>query len=152
MKQLTVQDAFQIARPRRAAVLCIKGKDGGTDMILAQWFTWLNFHRQPMISYALDRRIEFGLSAQEGQKLCLAFLPAQGARDYADGVHVCASGESAKLPKGVSLAAPPELPMQIPAGCEAVLECTLAGAYNYPFRKTRIFNCNLDNAYGADEA
>ncbi|MEI3427681.1 MAG: hypothetical protein V8Q82_00260 [Christensenellales bacterium] len=35
------------------------------------------------------------------------------------------------------------LPVILPAGTEIVLRCTLARAYNYPFKKVRIFNCNF---------
>ncbi|MBQ1492753.1 MAG: hypothetical protein IIZ39_12415 [Blautia sp.] len=35
----------------------------------------------------------------------------------------------------------------IPKGTTVVLLCTLAGAYNYPFKKVRIFNCNLEQAF-----
>ena len=42
----------------------------------------------------------------------------------------------------------PNVPLPVPGGSEVVLLCTLAGAYNYPFKKVRIFNCNLDKALG----
>ena len=35
----------------------------------------------------------------------------------------------------------------VPAQTEVILRCTLFGAYNYPFKKTRIFNCNLEKAF-----
>ena len=40
LNTITVSEAFSNAPPRSPAVLCLKGSDGATDMILADWFTY----------------------------------------------------------------------------------------------------------------
>ena len=49
MNSITVSQAFSNAPPRSAAVLCVKGDGGSTDLLLTDWFTWLNMKRNPMI-------------------------------------------------------------------------------------------------------
>ena len=61
---LSPSEAFQIAVPRRPAVLCLK-RGEETQLIAVSWFTWLNMRRQPMISYAMERSaaaVESGLA------------------------------------------------------------------------------------------
>ena len=60
MISITPSQAFGSAPPRRPAVLCIKGPDGSTDMIMTQWFSWLNMKRNPMISYAMETTVSLG--------------------------------------------------------------------------------------------
>lgn len=150
MKQIAVSEAFQLAAPRRPAVLCIKNSDGSTDMILTQWFTWLNMRNQPMLSYAMERTASIGLQVENGGGLCLAFPDVKDAPVYRAGVRTAANGREKQLPDGVDTVYSDALAMQLPAGCEIVLRCTLSNAYNYPFAKTRIFNCNLEEALVPD--
>ena len=143
MKTITPQEAFGIAVPRRPAVLCIKGPEGSTDMIMTEWFNWLNMKRQPMITYAMNRGASLGVGLQTDDALFLAFPPVKTALKYQQGYR---TGPYKPLPEGVEPCAVPGIPVQVPAGSEAVLCCTLFSAYNYPFKKTRIFNCNLEKA------
>ena len=132
---LSPSEAFQIAVPRRPAVLCLK-RGEETQLIAVSWFTWLNMRRQPMISYAMERSAALGLAfpeprAVEGFKAGLHARPApKGQEDETDSRVTSQHG----------------LPVILPAGTEIVLRCTLARAYNYPFKKVRIFNCNFEDA------
>ena len=144
MNTITVSEAFGNAPPRSAAVLCVKGTGSGSDLQMTEWFTWLNIKRNPMISFSLSKGSEISKRLQEGDSLILAFPPLKEAKAYKDAVHAGpASDESAETAAvdGIS----------IPRGSEVVLRCTLAGAYNYPFKKVRIFNCNLEEALGHPE-
>ncbi len=140
MKPIPVMNAFGNAPPRSACVLCMKGNNGGTDLILVEWFTWLNVKRNPMLSFSLMRDNEFGKDLREGDTFVLAFPPRETALKYKQGMHISADN---KLP-----AVAEDLPFPVPGGTEVALHCTLAGAYNYPFKKVRIFNCNLEEAFG----
>ena len=140
MTPISVSDAFAYAPPRSACVLCVKGPQGGTDMILTEWFTWLNIKRNPMISFSLPRGIEFGRDLCEDDSFVLAFPPAETALKYRQGIRV--SAEST-LPAVAS-----DVPFPVPGDSVVALYCTLAGAYNYPFKKVRIFNCNLEKPLG----
>ena len=73
MNSITVSEAFSNAPPRSAAVLCVKGERGRTDLMLTEWFTWLNMKRNPMISFSLPRSAEPGKRLQEGDSFVLAF-------------------------------------------------------------------------------
>ena len=148
MQPITPSQAFGIAPPRRPAVLCIKGPDGSTDMIKTEWFTWLNMKRQPMISFSMMRSASLGLNLKVGDALCLAFPPVEEAMLYRNGVRTAYDGKEKTLPEGVVPAQIGGVPVLVPQGSEAVLRCELAGAYNYPFKKVRIFNCNLEEALG----
>lgn len=141
MKPIPVSDAFAYAPPRSACVLCMKGQQGSTDMILTEWFTWLNIKRNPMISFSLPRGVAGDL--REGDSFVLAFPPTETALKYKNGINI--SSENA-LP-----AVSGSVPFPVPGDTVVALYCTLAGAYNYPFKKVRIFNCNLEEAYGAPE-
>ena len=148
MNTITTTEAFSNAPPRSRAVLCLEGPNGTTDMILTEWFTWLNFKRNPMISFSMSKNASLGMNLKENDPFVLAFPPAAEALKYAQGVRTAAEGQEKQLPDGVEPVAAGDLPMQIPKGSEIVLRCTLAGAYNYPFKKVRIFNCNLQEALG----
>lgn len=148
MEALTVSQAFSIAPPRSTAVLCLKGPGGSTDLITAEWFTWLNIRRQPMISFSMMRTASLGLNLENDDELFLAFPPHQEAALYSAGIRTAQAGQEKKLPEGISLCALPGASVQVPSGSLVVLKCTLAGAYNYPFKKVRIFNCNLEEAQG----
>ena len=140
MKPITVSDAFAWSPPRSACVLCMKGPQGSTDMILTEWFTWLNIKRNPMISFSLPRGIEYGKDLRTGDSFVLAFPPTETALKYRQGMRISAEN---KLP-----AVAADVPFPVPGDSVIALHCTLAGAYNYPFKKVRIFNCNLEEAYG----
>lgn len=139
MKAIRASDAFGLAPPRTPCVLCLQSRQGGTDMILTEWFTWLNIKRNPMLSFSLPRGCAVGADLREGDSFVLAFPPAEIALRYKQSVHV----ESAQAPDG----------LPVPPVRESViaLSCTLANAYNYPFKKVRIFNCNLEEAFGDPE-
>lgn len=137
-------EAFQIAVPRRPAVLCLK-RGKATEMIATNWFTWLNLKNQPMISYAMERSAEFGLDLKSNDKLYLAFPAREEAEKYKGGLKALpgqgeAEGED---PQPICME---NLPVMVPVGSEIVLKCTLVRAYNYPFKKVRIFNCNFEGA------
>lgn len=151
MKTITVSEAFSNAPPRSRAVLCLRGPEGATDMILTEWFTWLNIRRNPMISFSMLRNASLGMNLKEGDAFALAFPPIDEAQAYRQGVRTAAEGKEKQLPKGVEPVPAEGLPMLIPRGSEVVLRCSLAGAYNYPFKKVRIFNCNLEEALGGAE-
>ncbi len=151
MITITVSEAFGNAPPRSAAVLCVKGNDGRTNLMLADWFTWLNIKRNPMISFSLPRGAEMGKSLREGDAFVLAFPPLKEAKRYREGV---SAGEEET---GENVGREPEtvredgMDVRTPKGSAVLLRCTLAGAYNYPFKKVRIFNCNLEEARGSTE-
>ncbi len=142
MKAISVSDAFSNAPPRSAAVLCVKGAGGRTDMLLTEWFTWLNFKRNPMISFSLPKNSEIGSRLRNGDSFVLAFPLLTEAKRYQQPVSADADGQE---PETMAADA---LPVRVPKGSEVLLRCTLAGAYNYPFKKVRIFNCNLEEALG----
>ena len=141
MKSISVSEAFSYAPPRSACVLCLKGELGSTDMILTEWFTWLNIKRNPMISFSMPRGAARDL--REGDDFVLAFPPTETALKYKSGINI--SSENT-LP-----AVSGSVPFPVPGDTVVALHCTLAGAYNYPFKRVRIFNCNLEEAYGAPE-
>ena len=145
MKTISVSEAFSNAPPRSAAVLCVRGRRGGTDLVLTEWFSWLNIRRNPMISFSLPRTSETGKNLQEGDALVLAFPPLEEAKRYREAVNVNSEGRGQDAPETV-----PEdgLNVRTPGGSEVLLCCTLAGSYNYPSKKVRIFNCNLEEARG----
>ncbi len=140
MTPITVSDAFAYAPPRSACVLCMQGPQGSTDMVLAEWFSWLNIKRNPMISFSLTRDSDYGKELREGDSFILAFPPLETALKYRQGMRISADN---KLP-----AVSPDAGFPVPGDTVVALHCTLAGAYNYPFKKVRIFNCNLEEAYG----
>ncbi|MBR6185413.1 MAG: hypothetical protein IKQ41_04045 [Clostridia bacterium] len=142
MKTITVSEAFSNAPPRSAAVLCVKGERGRTDMLLTDWFTWLNIKRNPMISFSLPRNAEIGARLRDGDALVLAFPLLEEAKQYQQMVSV-----EADVQESETIAAE-GLSVRSPKGSEVLLRCTIAGAYNYPFKKVRIFNCNLEEALG----
>ena len=90
MFPITVSAAFGNAPPRRPCVLCLKGKQGGADMILTEWFSWLNIRRNPMISFSLPRDAAFGTDLREGDSFALAFPPADTAKKYKKGISISA--------------------------------------------------------------
>ena len=141
MNTITVSEAFSNAPPRSAAVLCLKGAGGGSDLQMTEWFTWLNIKRNPMISFSLPRNAEIGKELQEGDSLILAFPPLKEAKEYRKVVHADPSEEEKSETAAIN-------GIHVPRGSEVLLCCTLAGAYNYPFKKVRIFNCNLEEALG----
>ena len=140
MKTIAVSEAFSSAPPRSAAVLCVKGAGGRTDMLLTDWFTWLNFKRNPMISFSLPKNSEIGGRLRDGDSFVLAFPLLAEAKRYQQPVSADADGQE---PETMALDG-----LRVPKGSEVLLRCTLAGAYNYPFKKVRIFNCNLEEALG----
>ena len=95
-----------------------------------------------MLSYALNRDVSVGLGLEAGQELFLAFPSVNTALKYKAGIH----STQEPLPEGIEPCTVSGIPVEIPLGCEVVLRCTLFNAYNYPFKKTRIFNCNLEKA------
>ena len=143
MNPISVTDAFGDAPPRSPCVLCMKTAQGFT-LQLTEWFTWLNIKRNPMLSFSMPRGGEAAL-LREGDSFLLAFPPAEEALRYRAGAR-SAFGE--ELPVGTIMAETDGVSIPVPKGSEVVLHCTLAGAYNYPFKKVRIFNCNLEEALG----
>lgn len=141
---LTPSEAFQIALPRRPAVLCLK-RGEYTEMIAVSWFTWLNMKHQPMISYAMERSASMGLDLSAGDELYLAFPSPKEAVKYEKGLNA-APGQNSETPEEACPVCTGRLPLMIPAGSDIVLKCTLDRAYNYPFKKVRIFNCNFEEA------
>ena len=139
MVKITVSEAFGFVPPRRPAVLCVRRSDGGTDLISTQWFTWLNFTRQPMISYSMERSSKMGLNVSSGDEIFLAFPPEKEAALYSSGVS-----------KSLAETAASEFSVALPVNCEVVFHCRISHAYNYPFKKVRIFNCDLDESYASD--
>lgn len=137
-------EAFQIAVPRRPAVLCLK-RGEATEMIATNWFTWLNLKNQPMLSYAMERSAEFGLDLKSNDKLYLAFPSQKEVERYKGGIRALPNQEEEEVesPQPICVG---NLPVMVPAESEIVLKCTLVRAYNYPFKKVRIFNCNFEGA------
>ena len=148
MNTIAVSEAFGSAPPRSAAVLCVKGENGRTDMMLTDWFTWLNIRRNPMISFSLHRDAAAGISLQEGDSFVLAFPPLNEAKRYSKTVSVKADEAEENEGRKPDTVPADGTPVRVPKGSEVLLVCTLAGAYNYPFKKVRIFNCNLEEARG----
>ena len=130
MNNISILDAFGSAPPRSPCVLCVPNPVGGTDMILS-----------------LLRDAPFGRDLREGEPFVLAFPPENLARGYKQGLRLTAED----LEKKPGFLKPDALPAAIPRGSAVALSCTLAGAYNYPFKKVRIFNCNLEDALGEAE-
>ncbi len=167
MKTIAVSEAFGNAPPRSAAVVCVNGTGDCTDLMLADWFTWLNIKRNPMISFSLPRKAEIAARLREGDTVVLAIPPLAEAKRYeqalsaaADRGNDSAEAGSAEIIPAEDTAKPvsdrkPEtvavkgLPVRVPKGSRVLLRCTIAGAYNYPFKKVRIFNCNLEEALGS---
>lgn len=148
MKTISIAQAFGAAPPRSAAVLCLRAPNGGTDMILADWFSWLNIKRQPMITYSMPRDASLGAELKDGEPLALAFPPLEEAKRYEKGVRTAPKGQEKALPEGVEPVTLSNVPVEVPAGSRVVLLCTLFSSYRYPFKKVRIFNCNLEKALG----
>lgn len=140
MKELSVKEAFSAVPPRSAGVLCVQAEDGGTDVIALKWFTWLNIRHNPMLSFALDSGAEPGKRLEHGDKLYLFFAEEKKTEDYA---------EPRRLPGPES---PGEWPVRFPDGMRVAFSCTLENKYKYPFKKVRIFNCDLDAAHDITEA
>lgn len=139
MKTISVHQAFASAPPRRPAVLCVR-EAGKSRLKATLWFTWLNIKHQPMLSFALER--DAGVSLRSGDELTLAFPPVGQTALYQEGL--CISEREEKLPQGVIR----EGDLLLPEGSQVVLRCSLANAYNYPFKNVRIYNCNLEEALG----
>ncbi len=142
MNPISVTDAFGNAPPRSACVLCMKGPQGGCVLLLTEWFTWLNIKRNPMLSFSMPRGGD-AAGLREGDRFVLAFPPAEEALRYRAPAR---ADKDAELPVGTVPATLQSLCIPVPKGSEVLLDCTLAGAYNYPFKKVRIFNCNLEQA------
>lgn len=142
---LSPSEAFQIAVPRRPAVLCLK-RGEETQLIAVSWFTWLNMRRQPMISYAMERSAALGLDLQENDELYLAFPEPRAVEGFKAGLHARPAPEGQDDEADSRVTNQYGLPVILPAGTEIELRCTLARAYNYPFKKVRIFNCNFEDA------
>ncbi|MCR4884381.1 MAG: hypothetical protein K6A68_12465 [Clostridiales bacterium] len=151
MKILSVNQAFGMAPPRRPAVLCIAGPDGSTDMVMTQWFNWLNLKHNPMISYAMETTLSLGQNVKPNDTVYLAFPPVKEALLYKSGIRTAYDGKTKALPEGIVPVALPDVPVLVPEGSEAVLKCTIEGSYKYPFKKVRIYNCNLEEAQGESE-
>ena len=95
-----------------------------------------------MISFSLLRSQEPGQRLQEGDSFLLAFPPLAEAKRYRTGVRVSADDAGTETVQEAGTG------VRTPKGSEVLLWCTLAGAYNHPFKKVRIFNCNLEEARG----
>ena len=156
MKTITVSEAFGSAPPRSAAVLCLQGTGGCTDLMLCDWFTWLNIRRNPMISFSLPRKAPMAANLREGDSFVLAFPRLAEAKRYENAVSVKADPPETESAEADGMEKAPVrepettsvkgLPVRVPGGSEVLLRGTVAGAYNYPFKKVRIFNCNLEEA------
>lgn len=148
MKTTAVSEAFSNAPPQSAAVLCVEGEKGRTDMVLADWFTWLNIKRNPMISFSLPRNAAMSARLRPGDSLVLAFpLPAEAKRyQQAVSVETNDAEQTSGQPETIMVEG---ISVRVPGSSGVLLRCTLAGAYNYPFKKVRIFNCNLEEALGS---
>ena len=144
MNNISILDDFGSAPPRSPCVLCMRGEKGSFVLQMTEWFTWLNIKRNPMLSFSMPRGGE-AAELREGDSFVLAFPPAEEALRYRAGAR-SAFGE--ELPVGTMSAELDGLNLPVPKGSEVLLQCTLAGAYNYPFKKVRIFNCNLEQALG----
>ena len=150
LQTITVSEAFSSAPPRSAAVLCVKTGAGRTTLLLTDWFTWLNIRRNPMISFSLPRSAELSKALREGDSFVLAFPRLEEAKRYREPVLADAPAQDEEGETETVLE--DGLDVRTPAGSEVLLRCTLAGAYNYPFKKVRIFNCNLEEARGISES
>ena len=150
MQIITASRAFAGAPPRSAAVLCVKSGAGRTSLQMTEWFTWLNIRRNPMISFSLPRSNEIGKSLKEGDSFVLAIPRLEEAKRYLK--TVCADGDAEEQDGAPKTVLEEGMDIRTPAGSEVLLCCTLAGAYNYPFKKVRIFNCNLEEARGNTES
>lgn len=131
---LSPSEAFQIAVPRRPAVLCLK-RGEETQLIAVNWFTWLNMRNQPMISYAMERSAVMGLDLQENDELYLAFPEPRAVEGFKAGLHARPAPEGQEDETDSRVTNQYGLPVILRAGTELVLRCTLARAYNYPFKK-----------------
>ncbi len=140
---MTASEAFHIAVPRSPAVLCLP-HDGDTELIAVDWFTWLNLTHQPMLSYAMQRSARYGLELKSGDELYLAFPSAKETALFKSGI--CASPDALQDGSGKTPAVRACGSVLVPSGSEIVLKCTLSRAYNFPFKKVRIFNCNFEEA------
>lgn len=151
MKEITPNTAFSKAPPKHPAVLCVRGAGGGTDLIKVEWFSWLNTRRQPMITYSMFRDAGIGQDLRDDDPLVLAFPPVEETQKYKAGIHAPAEADDeTALPDGIRLIRPSELKVAIPAQSRIVLACSVSHAYNYPFKKVRIFNCDLEAAYDCE--
>ena len=146
MNPISVTDAFGLAPPRSPCVLCMKTAQGFMIQ-LTEWFTWLNLKHNPMLSFSMPRGGE-AAELREGDVLLLSFPPEEEALRFRLPVYVIPDTE---LPAGTIMAGTGGFHVPIPKGSETVLDCTLSGAYNYPFKKVRIFNCNLELALGLQD-
>lgn len=146
LEPISVSQAFGEAPPRSIPVVCFRGPEGSADLVAATWFTWLNLKRQPMLSFSLSRENGMGGTLASDDTLYLAFPPTEDAALYEKGVRTAASGKEKPLPAGIVLGRFSGVPFPLPEKTGIVLRCTLAGAYNYPFKKVRIYNCNLEEA------
>ena len=144
MNPISVNDAFGNAPPRSPCVLCMKGEKGSFVLQMTEWFTWLNIKRNPMLSFSMPRGSE-ATGLREGDHFVLAFPPAEEVLRYRQPVR---AEQGTEPPVGTVSAELDGLTIPVPRGSEVLLHCTLAGAYNYPFKKVRIFNCNLEEARG----
>ena len=77
-----------------------------------------------------------------------AVTPAEEVLRYRQPVR---AEQGTEPPVGTVSAELDGLTIPVPKGSEVLLHCTLAGAYNYPFKKVRIFNCNLEEARGISD-
>ena len=143
MNPISVLDAFGSAPPRSPCVLCMKTPQGFT-LQLTEWFSWLNIKRNPMLSFSMPRGGD-AAGLREGDSFLLAFPPAGEARRFRVPVQAPADAEP---PVGTITAEAGGVYALIPKGSETLLHCTLSGAYNYPFKNVRIYNCNLEEALG----
>lgn len=151
MQACSPDRAFGIAQPRRPAVLCLPGPDGSTDLITVQWFNWLNLRRNPMVTYAMETTASLGLNVQDDSTVYLAFPSVEEAVKYKSGIRTAYAGKTKALSAGIEPVSIPEVPVLVPSGTEAVLRCEIAGSYKYPFKKVRIYNCNLVEAFCATD-
>ena len=149
MNPISVTDAFGNAPPRSPCVLCMKTAQGYT-LQLTEWFTWLNIRRNPMISFSLPRSAELSKTLREGDYFVLAFPRLEEAKRYREPILADAPAQDEDQETETVLE--DGLDVRTPAGSEVLLRCTLAGAYNYPFKKVRIFNCNLEEARGISDS
>ena len=101
-----------------------------------------------MISYAMETTVSLGLNVKDSDEIYLAFPPVKDALLYKAGVRTAYEGKDKPLPKGIVPVTVPAVPVQVPEKTEVILRCTIAGSYKYPFKKVRIYNCNLEEALG----
>ena len=87
-----------------------------------------------------------GLDLQENDELYLAFPEPRAVEGFKAGLHARPAPEGQEDETDSRVTNQYGLPVILPAGTEIVLRCTLAHAYNYPFKKVRIFNCNFEDA------